>query len=197
MKTVVKFNLIMLITAFFISSTAIAQHVNFGVKGGVNLYNVINENSSNYNSKVGIHLGLLAHIHLDKSIALQPELVYSTQGGKFVSNGIDYNLKLNYINVPVLLQYMFDNGFRLEAGPQLGFLINAKSDSKNSSTDVKANFKAIDFAVAIGVGYIKPSTRFGVDFRYNVGLNDINKSDLVNSSNRGFQLGVFYQFKHK
>ena len=34
-------------------------------------------------------------------------------------------LRLNYINVPVL-QYMFGDGFRLQTGPQLGILTNAK-----------------------------------------------------------------------
>ena len=99
-----------------------AGHVNLGVKGGMNLYNIHNDDNTNYDQITGYYFGLLGHIHLNSQWAIQPELVYSAQGAK---NG--YNL--DYINVPVMLQYMFDNGFRLQAGPQLGFLVS--SDNKD------------------------------------------------------------------
>ena len=197
MKAMVKFYSGMLLAAILMTIAANAQHVNFGIKGGANFYNVKNENSSRYDARTGIHLGLLGHIHLDRSIAVQPELVYSSQGAKYTSSGVEYKLKLGYINVPVMLQYMFDNGFRLEAGPQLGFLINAKSESKNNSVSVKNNFNTVDFAVGLGAGYIKPSTGLGVGLRYNVGLSNINETSMVKSTNNGLQLSLFYQFKHK
>jgi|ERR1043166_5461524 hypothetical protein len=106
MKVMLKFCTGMVIAAIFISMTANAQHVNFGLKGGVNFYNIQNKNSSKYDMKTGIHLGLLGHIHLDRSIAVQPELVYSSQGAKYTSVGVEYKLKLGYINVPLLIQYM-------------------------------------------------------------------------------------------
>lgn len=185
------------IAAIMISGNANAQHVNFGVKGGLNFYNIKNENNSKYDTKTGIHLGVLGHIHLDRSIAIQPELVYSSQGAKYTTAGIDYKLKLGYINLPVMLQYMFKNGFRLEAGPQVGFLISAKSVANNNSSDVKSSFKPIDFGVGLGAGYIKPSSGLGVGLRYNVGLSNINNNGPVKSSNNGFQVSLFYQLKHK
>lgn len=197
MKKMLKLFSLMTIAAILISAMANAQHVNFGIKGGVNFYNIQNDNDSKYDMKTGIHLGLLGHIHLDKSIAVQPELVYSSQGAKYTSNNVDYKLKLGYINLPVMLQYMFNNGFRLEAGPQVGFLISAKSDAGNNNVDVKDNFKTVDFGVGLGAGYIKPSTGLGVGFRYNAGLSNINENSTVKSTNSGFQLSLFYQFKHK
>ena len=187
----------LIIAAMLMTGTVNAQHVNIGIKGGLNLYNVNNDNNVNYFTKPGIHLGLLSHIHIDKHVAFQPELVYSSQGAKYNSGNDDNKLKLGYINVPLMLQYMFDNGFRLEAGPQVGFLASAKSENNGVTTDVKNNFKSTDFALGIGLGYIKPSTGFGFDARYNLGLSNINESSSVKSTNRGFQLGVFYQFKHK
>lgn len=197
MKSMIKFYLVLTIAAILLSLTSNAQHVNIGIKGGLNFYNINNDNSSTYDAKTGIHLGLLGHIHLDRSIAVQPELVYSSQGAKYTLGNTDFKLNLGYINLPVMLQYMFDNGFRLEAGPQLGFLISAKSEANNSSIDVKSNFKTIDFAVGLGAGYIKPSTGLGAGLRYNVGLSNINNNSSVNSTNTGFQLSLFYQFKHK
>ncbi len=182
--------LIGLITAILITGIASAQHgnapeghVSLGIKGGLNLYNINNDNSSTYDQITGYHFGLLGHIHLKNPWAIQPELVYSTQGAK---SG-DANYKLGYINVPVLIQYMFDNGFRLQAGPQVGFLVSA---------DNKDELNPIEFGVSFGASYVVPSTGFGIDARYNLGLSNINKESDVNSTNRGIQLGIFYIFGH-
>ena len=173
-----------------------AKHVTLGVKGGLNVYNIHHDNGVKYDSKTGFHLGLLGHIHLDKKFAMQPELVYSAQGAKYMAGSNEVTLKLGYLNIPVMFQYMFDNGFRLQAGPQVGFLMSAKSETSNSSLDIKNDLKKIDFALGMGAGYINPKSGFGVEARYNLGLSDIVENSTVKSTNRGFQLGVFYLFKH-
>jgi hypothetical protein len=175
-----------LVAAFLFGGVASAQHssspsghVTFGIKGGVNFYNIQNDNSTTYSQRTGYHFGMLGHIHRNSQWAVQPELVYSAQGSK--------NLNLGYLNIPVLIQYMFDNGFRLQAGPQIGFLVS----SENSD-----NWNPIDLALSVGASYVFPATGFGVDLRYNHGLNDINKNNDVVSTNRGIQLGLFYLFGH-
>ena len=92
---------------------------------------------------------------------------------------------------------MFDNGFRLQAGPQAGFLISAETKNNGTSTDHKDDLKPIDLALSIGASYIYPPTGVGVDARYNMGLSNINENSSVNSTNRGFQVGIFYIFGHK
>jgi len=191
--------LIGLMTAILITGVASAQHVNapaghvsLGIKGGVNMYNVHNDDNTKYDQKTGYHFGLLGHIHLDNQFAIQPEIVYSAQGAKIG----DTKYNLDYINVPALFQYMFDNGFRIQAGPQVSFLVSAKSILNNNTTDNKDNLKPIDFGLSIGASYVVPSTGFGIDARYNLGLININKDSAVKSTNRGLQLGVFYIFGH-
>jgi hypothetical protein len=193
-----------LLTAFLITGVALAQHgntppgfINLGIKGGLNLYNIHNDNDVKYDSKIGYHFGLLGHIHLSDYFALQPEIVYSTQGAKYKLNNESTNFNLSYINVPVLFQYMFDNGLRLQAGPQLGLLLAAKSKTGSTTIDNKENLKPIDLALSIGAGYIFPPVGLGIDVRYNLGLNDINETGDVKSTNRGLQLGLFYIFGHK
>ena len=185
MKKAMKF-LIGLIAAIMITGVVSAQHgnapaghVTLGIKGGLNFYNINNDNSTSYDQRTGYNFGLLGHIHRNSQWAIQPELVYSAQGAK--------NYELGYINIPVLIQYMFDNGFRIQAGPQLGFLVS--SDNEN-------NYNPIDFALSVGVSYVVPSTGFGIDLRYNHGLSDINKSSEVKSTNKGIQFGLFYLFGH-
>jgi hypothetical protein len=190
-----------LLTAVLITGIASAQHgnspaghVNIGIKGGVNVYNINNDDNTKYGQRTGYNFGLLGHIHFNSQFAVQPEIVFSTQGATIDNGNTKYNL--DYINVPVLFQYMFDNGFRLQAGPQVGILISAKSKSNNNITDFKNDFNPIDFGVSIGASYVVPSTGFGIDARYNLGLSNINKNSSVNSTNRGIQLGVFYIFGH-
>jgi hypothetical protein len=174
-----------------LASATFAQ-ANFGVKGGLNLYNINNKNGDNLNSKAGIHLGLLAHLHVTERFALQPELYYSMQGAE---NG-GANVNLNYINVPLLFQYMFDNGFRLQAGPQVGILTSARLKNDGESVGVKSAYNSLEFGLPLGVGYVSPSG-FGVDARYHLGLSNIREDDNNKAMNRGFQLGVFYLFKHE
>ena len=188
-----KFYFITIITILFLAAgTATAQHTNIGVKGGLNSFNINTDNGSSFDSKTGLHLGLLGHIHLSDKYAFQPEIVYSMQGAK--SGNRDINL--DYINVPLLVQYMFDNGFRIQAGPQLGLLVNAKSEN-SSSVDIKDDFKSIDLGLSVGASYVHPPTGFGIDARYNLGLSDISESSSVKSTNQGIQVGVFYLFGHR
>jgi len=195
-QNTMKHYLIAVIAAMTITGSAFAQHNNFGIKGGLNAYSIYNDNNASADTKIGFHLGLISHIHLGNQFALQPELIFSTQGAQFTDDGTPTKLNLNYVNVPILFQYMFDNGFRLMAGPQLGFLASAKSEVNNVNTDVKDNFKKVELAFGIGMSYVHPSTGFGVDGRYNFGLNNINDGGSVNSYNRGLQVGVFYLFRH-
>lgn len=192
-----KFYLSATIALFLLVGNVSAQHANIGIKGGLNVFNINNDNGSKYDPKVGFNLGLLGHIHLSKQVALQPEILYSGQGAKYTVAGTDVKINLDYVNVPVLLQYMFDNGFRLEVGPQVGFLVGAKSKIGSTNTDIKNNLKSVDFALAGGIGYVHPATGFGVDLRYNLGLININENTSVKSTNRGLQVGVFYLFGHK
>lgn len=178
-------------------STSLAQHINLGIKGGLNVSTIEGANSSNYEPKIGFNIGLLGHIHVNNQFAMQPEVYYSVQGTQYNIGGIDTHLNLNYVNIPLLFQYMFDNGFRLQAGPQVGILASANSEISNTNTEVKDDYKSTDVSLVVGMSYVKPSTGFGFDIRYNHGLSNINKSDAANSFNRGFQAGVFFLLQHR
>ncbi len=184
------------LSILFIGNEVNAQHTNIGIKGGLNAFTIKTDNDGNLDTKIGYHIGLIGHIHISDQFALQPELVYSVQGTQYTEAGEEFNLNLNYINVPLMFQYMFDNGFRLQAGPQLGFLASANVEVNDNDTDVKDSFESVDLSLGIGASYVNPSSNFGVDVRYNAGFTNINKSDNE-AFNRGFQVGVFYLFKHK
>jgi hypothetical protein len=185
---------ISLLLAALWSIAAVAQPPKFGLKAGVNIATINNTTTGNSGSKTGFHIGALSHIHLSPSWALQPEVTYSRQGGEIE----DINLSLNYINVPLLVQYNFDNGFRLQTGPQVGFLVGVSDKYNGSTTNVFSSddFKSTDVSWSFGLGYLTHSG-FGIDGRYNLGLSKINDNDVGKSTNRVIQLGLFYMFDNR
>ncbi len=168
-----------------------AQQTSIGFKAGVNIANLGTNLSPKPSALIGLHAGLLAHIHVADKFAVQPEVVYSMQGAKDNSNS---ELRLGYLNVPVLVQYMFSNGLRLETGPQAGILLSAKEKDNNISVDVKEGVNDFDFSWAAGVGYLS-KMGLGADARFNFGLSDINKNNTGKLKNNVAQIGLFYQFK--
>ena len=193
-------------TIFFIATlfflvNAKAQEAHFGIKAGLNASSLNYNDNSDMQTKIGFNVGFLAHIHTsNKFWAIQPEVYYSNEGAKSKNNN-DIRTNLGFINIPVLIQYMFDNGFRLEAGPQVNFLVNAKErnvnfGSNNSviSTDVKKRFNSADFSIPLGLGYVSTSG-VGFDARYNFGISNIYKTDAVPITHSNvFQFDIFYQF---
>ena len=190
-----RFYLIGLLTVLM-AANASAQTVNIGIKGGLNVDNIRNSSSFTYDNKLGFHVGLLGHIHITDQLGLQPEIVYSTQGAQYTFANVTTKIKNDYINVPVLFQYMFGDGFRLMAGPQIGFLVSSKYKTGDNMIDNKNNLEKVDLGLALGVSYVHTSG-FGMDVRYNLGLRNINNHDYLKSTNRGFQVGLFYLFGHK
>ncbi|MBC7949610.1 MAG: PorT family protein [Chitinophagaceae bacterium] len=181
---------IVLASAFLFTAVQ-AQSVQFGIKAGVNAANIDISNGNEYDSKIGMHAGGLVHIHINDHFAIQPELVYSMQGCKTEDD--DFKLKLNYVNVPVLAQYMFNGGFRLQTGPQFGFLTSAKTKNGEVEVDVNDEIKSTDFSWAFGAAYLS-KVGVGVDFRYNLGISNVSEVAAFETKNRVFQLGLFYQF---
>jgi hypothetical protein len=190
-----KISLLML--ALAVGATLFAQDAKFGFKAGLNVANLHNSNGSEWGSKLGLHAGVLAHIHLNPSWAIQPEVVYSSQGAKYTVGDGEHELSLNYINIPVQLQYMFSNGFRLQTGPQLGFLAGVKDKHNGTETGIftTEDFKTVDFSWSVGLGYLTYSG-FGVDGRYNFGISNVNNAGSNILHNNVFQLGVFYLLNH-
>ncbi len=181
------------------SSTALfAQHLpTWGIKGGVNLANWNHARQSvqeNLDYRLGWHIGLLSHNHISNKIAIQPELQFSTQGTEVELGDNDIEYRTSYLNLPVMVQYMFDNGFRAEAGPYVGFLLGAR-DVSASGTEIeaKADYKKVDAGLGFGLNYLSYSG-FGVGGRYNLGLANINDRNGDKVQNRVFQLSVFYMF---
>ena len=187
--------LIVSVFALVYAASTNAQKVYFGLKGGINVSSLSSSDNSPFESKVGFNIGGLAHIHASKTWAIQPELIYSLEGAKqtLIGSNAKAVTNLHYLDIPVLLQYFFLNGFRLEGGPQMGFLLNAKTKTGDVTVNDKG-FQSTAVSIPLGIGYLS-STGLGLDARYVFGLSNINdNNDGPAIQNNVFQLGFFYQF---
>jgi len=155
-----------------------AQQTRFGIKGGLNVSTVVGGDVDNTKSLVGFHVGGLAEIHVVEKFFIQPELLYSTQGTKIDGPfGTAGDVKLNYLNIPVLAKYYFiENKFSVEAGPQLGFLLSAKAEGE----DVKDFTRSVDFGFNLGAGY-NFTDNFSAGLRYTIGLSPLSDDDIDNA----------------
>jgi len=183
-KTVIVFTLICVILPLAVN----AQLLQFGIKGGVNFANYTGGlvEGIDFKNIVSYHAGLVAEINIFNNFAIQPELLYSTQGSELKGLGEQIKNELGYLSLPVLAKfYLTDNGLSLEAGPQFSVLVSERNEIDTSDTNT------FDFGVAGGLSY-KLTKRFFVSGRYVAGLTDVKKDADVKNSVIQLSVGIMF-----
>lgn len=172
--------LVFAFAASVVAAKAQSTGASFGVKAGLNLSNLkakYGDNTESLDTKPGFHVGAYANVPLASSLSFNPELQFAQEGAKQEEDGYKSTSKLNYLNLPLLVQYNA-SGFFAETGPQVGLLLSAKNkteyDGQEEETDVKDDMNSTSFAWAIGLGYRMPAG-LGIGARYNLGLSNLAK----------------------
>jgi hypothetical protein len=187
--------------AIFVIANSNAQ-INFGAKAGVNFATITGDDVESFDGRTAFHVGVVAEIVISETFSFQPELLYSAQGADYSDDEFEGTFKLDYLNIPLMAKFYVGEGFSLEAGPQVGFLMSAKDEYdftgtafKSEEEDIKEFVKDIDFGINVGVGYkLEGGLNFGA--RYNLGLSDANDSgdDSFTLKNSVIQAYVGYFF---
>jgi hypothetical protein len=199
---------ICLLSLFF----ARLAHAQFGVKGGLNVAELTGRGGEEASYKAFYHVGIFYQANVLGPLAIQPEIQYSLQGGTLKSAYTNYDTQLHYLTVPILAKLTVGPVF-VEAGPQLGVLLNADQSGNmqlslapdgtpaygNVSRPATGSFKRGDFSVVGGAG-LKLATGFSLGARLVAGLNDINDAKNLSGindprlQNRVFQVYAAFQF---
>jgi len=168
-----------------------AQGIHFGVKAGANLFKVDGQPfSSEY--KFGYNLGVFSEINFTPNLGIQPELLFNQTnyrtgqnfGDLYSTNYNNYEGKLNYLSIPVLLNLRPIPLLSILVGPQFGILLNQQEHLVANAKDA---FKKGDLSLVGGAQLNLASIKVGA--RYVIGLNNINDVDDQNSwKNQGWQL---------
>lgn len=120
--------------------------------------------------KPGITLGFFARIPLARNFYLQPEYAYTQRKSADKSIATDYSL--NYLSMPVLLNYKITPAMAVLAGPQVELLVNAKADNNGAGTNITHDTEERSIGVTAGVeAEIKKILI--VSARYLQGLNHV------------------------
>lgn len=176
----------------------------FGVKAGVASSTVDIKHWGN-KQKVGLLAGGVVSYELSEHFDLQGELFYANRGYKTniyleVSdeNPHDWKFSLSYLNLPLLLKwYPIGQGVYVEAGPQVGYLLDNSNDiegwPKDETLDQNpwGDYKRWDFGLVGGIGYSFNMGLF-VDVRYDLGLTNVLKE--AKSKQRAWEFTVGYMF---
>jgi len=171
--------------------TVQAQLLRIGVKGGLNYANQngtnITVNNTNYTTDAitSYHAGLVAEVKLLDSFAIQPELLYSTQGATYKNALGDIKNELGYISIPVLAKIYLNKTISLELGPQASFLLSGKD--KFAVNDAKT----FDFAGAGGLTVYLTKSLF-IQGRYVLGLTEVSKEAKTTNSVLQVSAGLMF-----
>lgn len=164
-----------------------------GIKGGLNFARLSGFNSGD--DRVSLHAGFFLHHTINSHVCFQPELLYSGEGQRyFDTNGDERTIALEYVQLPLMIQYFPIRQFYLEAGPQFGILASAQDKGPGENLNVKSSFATGQIAIGLGAG-IYINRQVGLYARYNFGLNDVSKFDnIVDHSNVG-QIGMAFRIE--
>ncbi|MFD2587957.1 porin family protein [Croceitalea marina] len=179
-----------------------AYKTNFGVKAGLNISNQtakydIPDASIQLTTTAtsSFHIGFYGDFKLSEKTGVLAEALYSQEGSDVDLQGIDFKQRVNYIKVPLLLNYRpFSNGLSFQLGPQFGFMVKDTIELDNNDGDpfVDADFKSFEFSAVVGAEY-RFTRNFKFGARYNLGISDISNTDEGTFRNRNFQLYVGFK----
>lgn len=185
--------LVLLAIAIFGFSEVAAQGIEFGAKLGINFSDTSGDNALRDGPITSIPMiGVYAEILLNEKFSFQPELQYSPQGFGTGSGNNDVILT-QYLNLPLMGKYYVTKGLSLEAGPQVGFLLDANDNGLN--LNIINDFKTFDLGLNLGLGY-KFNNGLNLGFRYTIGISNINNIAGSTDSfrNGNGQLTIGYSF---
>jgi hypothetical protein len=109
-----------------------------------------------------------------KGIGYRTELVFSRQGFSFDQSGKMQDVSQDYIYMPHLTTFTIAKKVQLQAGGQVGYLLNAKKSSsgEGASEEVTEYMNRFDYGFAGGIE-IYPFKGLLIGGRYNVSLGNI------------------------
>ena len=186
---------LLIIICVLVAQTGFSQF-HLGVKAGTNITKVDGKSFGD-EFRYGYHLGGFAEIGLGGRLSIQPEVLFNQYQTRLDSNFKNVyehaasfskykDVKLNYLSIPLMLNYKVGSLLTLQAGPQFGVLID---QNKKLLENGQAAFKNGDFSLAGGA--VINISKLRVSGRYYVGLYNI--SDIDNKEkwrNQGFQLSL-------
>jgi hypothetical protein len=201
------------------STVLLAQKMQMGIKAGLNgstqsfLYNEdflkLGIDNQNLGPIPALHMGLSFRMPMGENLYLNVEPMYSlkgSSGSRWTPDLLGANIRMHYLSLPLLMDYMPGERFFIEGGIEPSYLLDARVKILNLRTELSKSFWApFDFSGVLGLGYhfspqLKLNTRLVWGFQ---GLFDVEFTDANGTpqdvrydfQNRTLQVGMTYFLK--
>jgi hypothetical protein len=137
------------------------------------------------NPEFGLQLGIFYTVEFSNAFKLQPELYFSQRGYQFDQTPLyntNYTLNINYLELPVLLEYFLplDWGFDpvITAGPFAALKLSSDKAIRIADEEVNGDVSSvndIDYGLVFGIGAEFPAWDGQIifDFRINWGFANV------------------------
>ena len=184
---------IALFAASLFAPPQVSAQIKLGVKGGLNIADIGGSDVDSLSlgpieTKTGFVGGAFVEFMIGDIFAIQPEVLYSQKGIKIDSSGANLKLKVDYIEIPVLLKINIPiEGSKVHpnvyAGPAVAFESSCKLAGTDEvdcdDPDVGIMTTSTDFGLTFGGGLSLEvgGAEVGVDVRYTLGLTTIDDDD--------------------
>jgi outer membrane immunogenic protein len=156
-------------------------------------------------NRIGWYMGLHTQVPLINKFSLQPALLFSSKGYKSEDQfgTIFQSVRLEYVALPLLINYNIDEKLSIQLGPEFGYLLAAKLLLDEEKFNVSKQYPSkFDAGLSIGLQYLAVR-RTGIDLRYTYGINTLYSVDANGvrysdrkGANRAFQIGLSYILKN-
>ncbi|MBJ6369808.1 porin family protein [Snuella sedimenti] len=164
---------------FLCMASCFAQNkIRYGAKAGMNLYGF---DKTYFAFGEGLLAGGFIILETQNNkLDYRADISYNQKGGavSYWTNSVQTQIstKLDYIDIPILIEYEFINNLSLIGGVQVGFLINATSKNSRTGFEIKSTegFNTLDFSTAAGLKY-DLLKRFFIEAKLSYGLTKVLK----------------------
>ncbi|MEO6758814.1 MAG: porin family protein, partial [Saprospiraceae bacterium] len=182
------------------------EGVRLGLKLGVTGSRFYDDNQAWDRGKhTGIVGGGFAKIPLSEHFSLRPELLFASRGGDYnYANRGKTKLKLNYLELPLSLEYNLFGILNIHGGFHLGMLVSESGTFRDNQGNLinfelsRDDFNRLNYGWHLGGGL--DLGNLGIHLRYLHGLQEISKSENFNQyagklKNAAWELSVSYALK--
>lgn len=183
-----------LFIVLFFSTTVLSQNSGLGVKLGGNFSYLASEAVAQNEFLFGVHGGVYFPILVRTRLEVQPEILFSMQGGGYQFSNSITEERLNYLSIPIAAKIYFSNWFNIQVGPQFSYLLNARSEYNDTEAiDVSDDYFSHDISFLLGLGY-DDHRGLDITLRYLLGMTTLlREDDIIYPRNRVVQLSLGYR----
>jgi hypothetical protein len=194
------FTLALFLSFFSCLNAQMSDGFRFGLKLGVNGSNLYDDaNAEDVKKRVGVTGGVFLQFPLGgRRFSLRPELLFTTKGAAYdYLNNKNPDVKINYLELPLSLQYHLFGFVNLHGGAYASLLASGDGDVSGVPGQLeKTSFEDFDFGWHAGAGLDLGG--LGLHFRISRGLKNVGSQSatqlLGDLKNSAWALTLAYGF---